>query len=550
MPRASHNSYTLEKTGRSTTTGWDTPKLKTQRPRCSVSPMMVHPCYSRSLLPIQLEQNSHWKSVVFERLKPTDQVESMDPKDSAYIILRAYYTGSTEAALKASQLFLLEHLHNMGSSPVLLDLCDIMRALDKPNADYNTVRSLWEKFDGRAAPNSSSNAHQYNYRTVYRAIITLKHRLTLEKALEHPPRVTAGAINALPDWLLLELCERLKGSPPEPSATATQLKDEIYRMIEKRFITGQRVPKCLATPSSRFWRVQKSQLKMPAEATPRPLLQFITLVPVEGLRQYLGWTTGSRYKCKQSILEKLEGSTETGRLAMLLGTETVHKVTPTRRALMSYIGVVAVRGMKSKDRVALALKAAAVCSARIKSAQWPHILFSVEVMARLAIQSARWAAILALTLYTAYSQLNYSFVQLSSHSKTKQKRMGSSLGPGEVAPTAEDITVEAAEGEAREGLEPNLQLQSESSYHLHLSAQATTDSPSIEPPTADSTLSQSPTWEAAPNMPSMTEGVITDEVPTGLAVDAAQNQPHKIFQLRLWDTVAWSDVPPIPRRLP
>ncbi|KAJ7788047.1 hypothetical protein B0H14DRAFT_2950503 [Mycena olivaceomarginata] len=74
-------------------------------------------------------------------------------------------------------------------------------------------------------------------------------------------------------------------------------------------------------------------------------------------------------------------------------------------------------------------------------------------------------------------------------------------------------------------LEPNLQLQSESSYHLHFSAQATTDSPSIEPPTADSTLSQSPTWEAAPNMPSMTEGVITDEVPTGLAVDAAQNQP-------------------------
>jgi hypothetical protein len=78
--------------------------------------------------PLQ-EQNSHWKSVVFERLKPTDPVESMDPKDSAYIILRAYYTGSTEAALKASQLFLLEHLHNMGSSPVLLDLCDIMRAL-------------------------------------------------------------------------------------------------------------------------------------------------------------------------------------------------------------------------------------------------------------------------------------------------------------------------------------------------------------------------------------------------------------------------------------
>ncbi|KAJ7836088.1 hypothetical protein B0H13DRAFT_2678232 [Mycena leptocephala] len=65
-------------------------------------------------------------------------------------------------------------------------------------------------------------------------------------------------------------------------------------------------------------------------------------------------------------------------------------------------------------------------------------------------------------------------------------------------------------------LEPNLQLQSESSYRLHLSAQATTDSPSIEPPTADSTLLQSPTWETAP--PSMTEGVIT-------AVDAAQNQP-------------------------
>ncbi|KAJ7806487.1 hypothetical protein B0H14DRAFT_2610439 [Mycena olivaceomarginata] len=71
-------------------------------------------------------------------------------------------------------------------------------------------------------------------------------------------------------------------------------------------------------------------------------------------------------------------------------------------------------------------------------------------------------------------------------------------------------------------LVPNSQLYAESIYRLQLRvelpAQTATDSPSIERPTADLMA------EAAPDMPSITEGVITDDAPTRFEVDTAENQ--------------------------